>query len=56
LDVTGEMVRDVAQQYVVEGLAKEQEKIVFLGEKKGWVDGTWKEEVMKVAEEAVLEE
>jgi len=49
LDVTGEMVRDVAQEYVVEGLEKQQEKVVFLGEKKEWVDGTWKEEKMKVA-------
>jgi presequence protease len=44
----------VAQEYVVEKLEKNEERIVFLGEKKGWVDGTWKEERMKVAEEAVL--
>jgi Zn-dependent M16 (insulinase) family peptidase len=58
LDVTGEMVRDVAQEYVVEGLEKEQERVVFLGEKKEWVDGSWREERMKVAvsEEQVAEE
>jgi Zn-dependent M16 (insulinase) family peptidase len=56
LDVTVEMVRDVAQEYVVEGLEKQQERVVFLGEKKEWVDGSWREEKMKVAVGEVVEE
>lgn len=56
LDVTAEQVRNVAQEYVVEALDKGMERTVFLGEKKEWVDGTWKEEKMKVSEAVVEEE
>jgi presequence protease len=41
LDVTTEQVRDVAQKYIVEPLSREEGSIVFLGEKKSWVDETW---------------
>ncbi|KAG9239692.1 presequence protease-like protein [Amylocarpus encephaloides] len=41
LDVTKEQVREVAQKYVVDGLAKNEERLVFLGEKKPWVDANW---------------
>ncbi|CZR57935.1 related to metalloprotease 1 [Phialocephala subalpina] len=41
LDVTKEQVREVAQKYIVDALAKDQGRVVFLGEKKTWVDGTW---------------
>jgi len=50
LDVTAEQVRDVAQEYVVEGLEKGKERVVFLGEKKEWVGEEWKEEELKIAE------
>ncbi|KAK8030126.1 Metalloenzyme- LuxS/M16 peptidase-like protein [Apiospora rasikravindrae] len=42
LDVTKDQVREVAQKYIVDALAKKQERIAFLGEKKDWVDGAWK--------------
>ncbi|KAI2641546.1 Metalloenzyme, LuxS/M16 peptidase-like protein [Hypomontagnella submonticulosa] len=42
LDVSKDQVREVAQKYIVEGLAKEEERIAFLGEKRDWVDGSWK--------------
>lgn len=48
LDVTREQVRDVAHKYVVEGLGKEAERAVFLGEKAAWVDAGWKVEDMNV--------
>ncbi|PMD34699.1 presequence protease-like protein [Hyaloscypha variabilis F] len=41
LDVTKEQVREVAQKYVVESLEKGEGRMVFLGEKKPWVDGIW---------------
>ncbi|KAI8181198.1 Mitochondrial presequence protease [Colletotrichum sp. SAR 10_75] len=41
LDVSKDQVRDVAQQYIVEALKKEEERVAFLGEKRPWVDGTW---------------
>jgi presequence protease len=52
LDVTAEQIRDVAQEYVVEGLERGKERVVFLGEKRRWVDGNggWKEEELKIAE------
>ncbi|OLN86897.1 Mitochondrial presequence protease [Colletotrichum chlorophyti] len=42
LDVSKEQVQDVAQKYIVDALANEEERIAFLGEKRSWVDGTWK--------------
>jgi Zn-dependent M16 (insulinase) family peptidase len=50
LDVTKEQVRDVAQKYVVEALEKGEESMVFLGEKKPWVDGTWEVSDMGVSQ------
>ncbi|OIW29689.1 hypothetical protein CONLIGDRAFT_340359 [Coniochaeta ligniaria NRRL 30616] len=41
LDVDKEQVRDVAQRYVVDALAKQAERMVFLGEKREWVDSEW---------------
>lgn len=41
LDVTKEQVREVAQQYVVDALEKDQGRMAFLGEKKDWVDSSW---------------
>ncbi|KAK3359405.1 Metalloenzyme, LuxS/M16 peptidase-like protein [Lasiosphaeria hispida] len=41
LDVTKDQVREVAQKYVVDGLAKNSERLVFLGEKRDWVDNAW---------------
>ena len=41
LDVTKEQVSEVAQQYIVDALEKDQGRLVFLGEKQPWVDGSW---------------
>ena len=41
LDVTKEQVQEVAQKYIVEGLERGEGRMVFLGEKKPWVDETW---------------
>ncbi|KAJ9143820.1 hypothetical protein NKR23_g6292 [Pleurostoma richardsiae] len=48
LDVSKEQVRDAAQKYIVGALAKEQERLVFLGEKQAWVDGSWEINEMNV--------
>ncbi|KAI1147281.1 Metalloenzyme, LuxS/M16 peptidase-like protein [Nemania diffusa] len=42
LDVTKNQVREVAQNYIVDALAKQSEKITFLGKKQDWVDSSWK--------------
>ncbi|KAL1882997.1 hypothetical protein VTK73DRAFT_519 [Phialemonium thermophilum] len=42
LDVTKDQVREVAQKYIVDALDKEVGRLVFLGEKRDWVDGSWK--------------
>ncbi|KAI1415353.1 Metalloenzyme, LuxS/M16 peptidase-like protein [Hypoxylon sp. FL1857] len=42
LDVTKDQVREVAQKYIVDGLAKEEERVAFLGKKQDWVDDSWK--------------
>lgn len=42
LDVSKDQVREVAQKYVVDALAKQAERMVFLGEKRDWVDANWK--------------
>ena len=49
LDVTKDQVRDVAQKYIVDALAEGQGQMVFLGEKKDWVDASWEEKTMSVA-------
>ncbi|KAK0635305.1 Metalloenzyme, LuxS/M16 peptidase-like protein [Bombardia bombarda] len=41
LDVTKDQVREVAQKYIVEALDKQSERLVFLGEKRDWVDKSW---------------
>ncbi|KAJ4306331.1 Mitochondrial presequence protease [Collariella sp. IMI 366227] len=41
LDVTKDQVREVAQKYIVEALGKQSERVVFLGEKRDFVDNTW---------------
>ncbi|KAI0124174.1 peptidase M16C associated [Xylariales sp. AK1849] len=53
LDVTKDQVREVAQRYIVDALAKQSEKIAFLGEKRDWVDGTWSVREMNVNGAAV---
>ncbi|KAK1756925.1 Metalloenzyme, LuxS/M16 peptidase-like protein [Echria macrotheca] len=41
LDVTKDQVREAAQSYIVDGLAKEAGRLVFLGERRDWVDKSW---------------
>ncbi|KAK4191649.1 putative mitochondrial presequence protease [Podospora australis] len=41
LDVTKDQVREVAQKYVVSALDKEAARLVFLGEKRDFVDQSW---------------
>ncbi|KAI0977135.1 Metalloenzyme, LuxS/M16 peptidase-like protein [Xylaria arbuscula] len=41
LDVTKDQVREVAQKYIVDGLANQSEQIAFLGKRQDWVDGSW---------------
>lgn len=48
LDVTKDQVREVAQRYLVDGLAKGEGRVAFLGEKQSWVDGEWKIREMDV--------
>jgi presequence protease len=50
LDVTKEHVREVAQKYIVEALSKGEGSMVFLGEKKSWMDGTWDIRDMGIAQ------
>ncbi|KAI3324907.1 Metalloenzyme, LuxS/M16 peptidase-like protein [Xylariaceae sp. AK1471] len=42
LDVTKDQVREVAQKYIIDALAKQREQIAFLGKKQDWVDNSWK--------------
>lgn len=49
LDVTKSQVREVAQQYIVDALEKDQGKLVFLGEKRSWIDGTWETKDMGIS-------
>ncbi|KAI2463453.1 Metalloenzyme, LuxS/M16 peptidase-like protein [Annulohypoxylon bovei var. microspora] len=42
LDVSKDQVREVAQKYIVDALAKGEERVAFLGKKQDWVDGSWK--------------
>jgi Zn-dependent M16 (insulinase) family peptidase len=48
LDVTKDQVRAVAQKFLVEPIGKGEERTTFLGEKQGWVDGTWTVHEMNV--------
>jgi Zn-dependent M16 (insulinase) family peptidase len=41
LDVTKDQVRHVAQKYIVDALAKDSQRLVFLGERRDWVDDSW---------------
>ncbi len=41
LDVTKDQVREAAQKYIVDGLNKEVERLVFLGEKRDWAGKQW---------------
>ncbi|KAL2165839.1 hypothetical protein VTG60DRAFT_3724 [Thermothelomyces hinnuleus] len=41
LDVTKDQVREVAQKYIVDALAQGTERLVFLGEKRDFVDKSW---------------
>ncbi|KAI0852324.1 Metalloenzyme, LuxS/M16 peptidase-like protein [Daldinia vernicosa] len=41
LDVSKDQVREAAQKYIVDALAKGEERIAFLGKKQEWVDDTW---------------
>ncbi|KAI1824719.1 Metalloenzyme, LuxS/M16 peptidase-like protein [Xylaria intraflava] len=41
LDVTKDQVREVAQKYIVDALAKKSEQTAFLGKKQDWVDNSW---------------
>ncbi|KAK4448198.1 mitochondrial presequence protease [Podospora aff. communis PSN243] len=41
LDVTKDQVREVAQRYIVDALAQNKERVVFLGEKRDWADKSW---------------
>jgi presequence protease len=41
LDVTKDQVREVAQKYIIDGLAQHKERVVFLGEKRDWADKSW---------------
>ncbi|KAK4645568.1 Mitochondrial presequence protease [Podospora bellae-mahoneyi] len=41
LDVSKDQVREVAQKYIVGALEKQAERLVFLGEKRDFVDDSW---------------
>lgn len=49
LDVTKEQVQEVAQKYIVEPLEKDEGRMVFLGEKKPWIDNTWEVKHLSVS-------
>ncbi|APA09407.1 hypothetical protein sscle_05g041770 [Sclerotinia sclerotiorum 1980 UF-70] len=51
LDVTKEQVQNVAQKYLVDALESGQGNMVFLGEQKPWVDGTWETKNLGLAQE-----
>ena len=41
LDVTKDQIREVAQKYIVGALSQDAERLVFLGEKRDFVDKSW---------------
>ena len=51
LDVTKDQVQEVAQQYIVAALEKDQGRLTFLGEKRPWVDDTWEIKDMGISSE-----
>jgi Zn-dependent M16 (insulinase) family peptidase len=51
LDVDKNAVREVAQRYVVDQLEKQEERMVFLGERKEWVGGEWRVVDMDIGSE-----
>ncbi|KAF7960723.1 hypothetical protein EAE96_000396 [Botrytis aclada] len=51
LDVTKEQVQTVAQKYLVDALENGEGNMVFLGEQKPWVDGTWETKNLGLAQE-----
>ncbi|OTA99928.1 hypothetical protein M426DRAFT_324736 [Hypoxylon sp. CI-4A] len=42
LDVSKDQVCEAAQKYIVDALAKQEERVAFLGKKQDWVDDSWK--------------
>ncbi|RYP22372.1 hypothetical protein DL765_001724 [Monosporascus sp. GIB2] len=48
LDTTKDQVREVAQTYIVDALAKGEERIAFLGKKQDWVDNSWRIHEMNI--------
>ncbi|GAW17341.1 hypothetical protein ANO14919_067970 [Xylariales sp. No.14919] len=42
LDVSRTDVQAAAQEYIIDGLAKQSEQTAFLGTKQDWVDSSWK--------------
>jgi Zn-dependent M16 (insulinase) family peptidase len=58
LDVTKDQVREVAQTYIVDALERGEGRMVFLGEKKSWIDGTWEIKDMGISakEPGILDE
>lgn len=55
LDVSKDQVREVAQKYIVESVEKNESRLVFLGEKKPWVDNTWEIQNMGITQESAQE-
>ncbi|KAI0205053.1 Metalloenzyme, LuxS/M16 peptidase-like protein [Astrocystis sublimbata] len=49
LDVTKDQVQEVAQKYIVDALAKQNEQTAFLGKKQDWVDDSWMVKEINVA-------
>ncbi|KAL2889344.1 Mitochondrial presequence protease [Ceratocystis lukuohia] len=41
LDVTNEQVQNVANKYIIDGIAKNVHRVAFLGPKQSWVDSSW---------------
>jgi presequence protease len=48
LDVTEAQIRDVAQNFVVEPLGRDEGRMTFLGAKQDWVDSSWAVKEMNV--------
>ena len=55
LDVSKEQVREVAQKYIIDALEEGKGRMVFLGEKKSWIDGTWELKEMGISERGTEE-
>lgn len=48
LDVTKDQVKQAAQKYLVDAMARGEERTAFLGEKQPWVDASWTVQEMDV--------